>query len=241
MTNIAICDNNNYFCSNLENIIKQYENYDINIKIFNKSKDLCNYLINTCDIDLIFLDIEFEKDDYSGIEVGEFIRNKIKNQIVELIYISAYSYYSMQLFDYRPMNFLLKPIDKNKIFKLLNTYQQRSNSALKNKYFKFKVKNEIYQIEVNSIMYFYSNKHQLGIVTFNKEYNIYSSLKIIENNQIFKNFIKIHKSFFINPYYILSISYSEIKMQNNQILSISRANRKIVREKLMKTTFKNFY
>ena len=241
MTNIAICDDNRYFCSNLENIIKQYENYDINIKIFNKSKDLCDYLANNFDIDLIFLDIEFEKDDYSGIDVGKFIRNKIKNQIVEIVYISANSYYCMQLFDYRPMNFLVKPINKTKVFQLLNTYQQISNNALKNKYFKFEVKNEIYQIEVNSIMYFYSNKHQVGIVTRNKEYNIYNTLKIIESNQIFKDFIKIHKSFFINPYYILRISYSEIEMQNNQILSISRANRKIVREKLIKSTFKNFY
>lgn len=39
-------------------------------------------------------------------------------------------------------------------------------------------------------------------------------------------FCRIHKSFLVNPRYITEVKKSEIKMDNNEILSVSKARRK---------------
>nr|WP_264292883.1 LytTR family DNA-binding domain-containing protein [Dorea longicatena] len=39
-------------------------------------------------------------------------------------------------------------------------------------------------------------------------------------------FCRIHKSFLVNPRYITEVKKSEIKMENNEILSVSKAKRK---------------
>ncbi|WP_443658426.1 LytTR family transcriptional regulator DNA-binding domain-containing protein, partial [Dorea sp.] len=39
-------------------------------------------------------------------------------------------------------------------------------------------------------------------------------------------FCRIHKSFLVNPRYITEVKKSEIKMDNNEILSVSKAKRK---------------
>ena len=238
MVNIAICDDNGVFCSSLEKMILSYKGYDINVKIFNKSMLLCNHIKNHFNFDIVFLDIEFDKDDYNGIEVGDFIRNELKNQIVQIVYVSSKEQYSMQLFDFRPMNFLVKPINQDKVFKILDTYTTIADNHLYMKYFEFECNNAINRVPVNDIMYFYSDKHNVVIVTYdNNKYTIYGKLKTIQNNELFKDFVSIHKSFFINFNYVLKYTYTEIKMLNNDILPISRANRKNVHKKMFDKTF----
>lgn len=241
MVNVAICDDNEIFCSSLEKMILDYKNYDINVQIFHRSTLLCNHIKNHLNFDIVFLDIEFDKDDYNGIEVGDFIRNELKNQMVQIVYVSAKEEYSMKLFDFRPMNFLIKPINKDKVFKILDTYMKITDNHVYMKYFEFEYNNEINRVPVSDIMYFYSDRHTVVIVAYdNKEYYIYGKLKVIQNNELFKDFVSIHKSFFINLDYILKYTYTEIKMQNNKILPISRVNRKSVHEKMIVKTFGQF-
>lgn len=237
MINIAICDDNQVFCSNLEKMILSYKEIDINVRIFNKSSLLCNYIKNHSIFDIIFLDIEFDNDNFNGIEVGDFIRNKLLNQRVQIVYVSAMEQYSMQLFDFRPMNFLVKPITQEKIFQILDTYIKLNENVIYVDFFEFKYNNEMYKLRVNDIMYFYSQKHTVIVVTYSHEYPIYGKLKSIQNNPLFKDFVSIHKSYFINLDYVIKYAYTEIKMQDNKILPISRSNRKTIHEKMILKTF----
>lgn len=238
MVNIAICDDNEIFCSNLEKMILEYKDYDIHVKIFYKSMDLCNYIQNHFDFDIIFLDIEFKKYDYNGIEVGDFIRNELKNNMVQIVYVSAKEEYSMQLFDFRPMNFLVKPINQDKIFKILDTYIELIDNPIYIKYFEFEYNFKTYRLPVTDIMYFYSTGHRINIVTHRgKEYYLYGKLKAIQNNKLFEDFVSIHKSFFINLDYVLKYAYNEVQMQDNKILPISQSNRKNVHSKMVARSF----
>ena len=59
--NIAICDDDREFVSQLESMIVKYldeHNYRADIQIFLRSEELIEYIENEGDMDLLFLDIE---------------------------------------------------------------------------------------------------------------------------------------------------------------------------------------
>ena len=62
--------------------------------------------------DLILLDIELMM--MNGVQVGQKIREELNNDIVQIVYISGKESYAMELFDIRPLNFLIKPVDRKK-------------------------------------------------------------------------------------------------------------------------------
>lgn len=121
MIKIAICDDNKYVCGEIEQIIYNYSeqrNIKIDIEVFYDGKDLFSFIMNEHYFDLIFLDIELKST--TGIEVGTKIRNKLDDYISKIVFISSKSGYERQLFDVQPLNFLDKPIDKEKLIKCID-------------------------------------------------------------------------------------------------------------------------
>lgn len=68
------------------------------------------------------------------------------------------------------------------------------------------------RVLVNDIMYFYSGRYTVVIVTYgNNEYIIDEKLKTIQNNELFKDFVSIVTYILINPY-IYSITIGLISI-----------------------------
>ena len=68
--------------------------------------------------DILFLDIEMKKMD--GVMVGHYIREQLHNDSMLIIYISSYTQYAMELFQIRPMDFLVKPISPQRMYEVLD-------------------------------------------------------------------------------------------------------------------------
>lgn len=119
---IAVCDDELEICSQVENIlIKLLEERLIKyvIDIFYSGESLCRELERE-DYDLIFLDIELPK--MNGVEIGNYIREMKRDDIVQIAYISSKQEYAMELFDIRPINFLVKPLEEATIAKVVDAY-----------------------------------------------------------------------------------------------------------------------
>lgn len=56
----------------------------------------------------------------NGVELGQLIRTELNDHIMKIIYISDRACYDRQLFEVQPLNFLPKPIDKEKLFKMID-------------------------------------------------------------------------------------------------------------------------
>ncbi|MDN5307523.1 MAG: hypothetical protein PWP16_886 [Eubacteriaceae bacterium] len=81
MFKIAICDDDPFFCSQLESMILDDFN-DSDIEVFESGERLCASIENGDFYDLIFLDIEIPGID--GVETGLRIRNDLQNEIMQL-------------------------------------------------------------------------------------------------------------------------------------------------------------
>lgn len=220
MLNIAICDDNLPTTSEIENLLLSLSSkihITLNISVFFDGQSLCTSLKQGKIYDLIYLDIEMKNID--GIQAAHFIRNS--NYYSLIIYVSAYDTYYKQLFEVEAFRFLSKPIDQKLFEKYFFAAYKKLN--LKNEYYIFSFNQKSYRIPLSDIIYFESNRRNIIIHTQDRNYRHLGKLNIVESylhkNNV--NFLRIHQSFLINPYFIRCISLSTITLYPNIVLQIS--------------------
>ena len=230
--NIAICDDNKEICSQLERFLidilteKGVEN---RIDVFFAGETLCTEMQRT-KYDLVFLDIELPH--MNGVDVGRHIRETLKNEKIQIAYISAKEGYAMELFDYRPINFLVKPLDREKAERVINKYI--SVFMQDNNIFTYKKGTEYITEELSDIMYFENIKRKVSIVTIESKAEFYGTLESIYSEVKGKRFLFIHKSVIVNCDYIRVLKYEEVEMADGRVFGISQSRRKIIREQYMR-------
>lgn len=229
MVRIAVCDDAVEICSELENIILDYDK-QLPVDVFYSGEELIKYIKDGNNFDLIFLDIEIGK--INGVEVGHFIRDELNDHITKIVYISSKSGYDRQLFDVQPLNFLPKPLDRKKIIqniKLTATLLEKENKT-----FSFKIGNEIYRLPIKEIIYFESAGRQIKLISTNEVYRFYGRIDSVSEQLFASRFIVPHRSYIVNYDNIKIIEKDSIKMINGDIIPVSRTKTKDVREMQIK-------
>lgn len=209
MLYIAICEDELAIGSRLEELIyKQAEikNVQIDIEVFLTAEECLAYIKQNHFFDLLFLDIELRN--MNGIELADLIRNDLRDDYMQIVYISAKESYAMKLFETQPLNFLVKPISEEKLAKVFS----KAIKILDNK----------------EKMFCYKKGHVQKRVLK----NIYEELKIY-------NFFLCHKSFLINYEKVKIFESNRLIMENEDMLPISQAQRKTVKEFQLEMEIRN--
>lgn len=233
MLRIAICDDVKSITSQLEDILIELgkkHSVQVDIDVFYSGSMLIEYLIRGNSFHLIFLDIEMENVD--GIQAGLKIRNDMEDDDTQIAYISGKSSYAMDLFQIRPIDFIVKPLQMKNVEEVFLTALRIINS--KNSHFKYKKGHSYNKMEAKDIMYFEGNDRKINIITkdgmvFDSFYgsmdDIYEQVKDLE-------FLFIHKSYVVNNLFVKSYRYDKVIMSNDTELPISQSKRKTSREKI---------
>lgn len=233
MLRIAICDDDKIICQQLEDMLTDIEEEtgeQLEVEVFYSGEELYGFLKRDNRYNLIFLDIEMR--DLNGVEVGKKIRDEMNDETTQIVYISGREDYAMDLFEVRPLNFLIKPVSKNKV-------EAAVNKAIKilgeNKHFyEYKNGNVNFSVPVGDILYFESDGRKVNIILMDEVKSFYGKLSEVENKLRSLDFIMIHKSYLINFNHVVEYTYDYVKMSNKETLTISQNNRKAVREQLLK-------
>ncbi len=232
MIRIAVCDDVREVVMQINDYLYEYQeqkNEKLNINNFYDAEKLWDFLkTNHCD--LIILDIELVN--MNGIELGVRIRTELNDQDIKIIVISAMENYYKQLFDIQPLNFLLKPIDKTKFFKVIDLAIRLVEK--KDHIFIFKIKESTYRLKVKDILYFESFKHNIKIVTTSGDYEYRSGFSEVMEQLSDFGFIQVHRSYIINYDQTKNIDYDRVVMSNGVEIPISRDRRKETRETFLK-------
>jgi len=231
---VAICDDEKGIGADLENaLMKMLEKINIlyEIDVYFTGEALCAKIEEGAHYDLIFLDIEFAQNAINGVEVGRLIREAYKNNITSIVYISWKMKYSMQLFDIRPLNFLIKPLDYKKVEQVVKTYLSISGQGSQS--FSYKIGHSIYKMPVKDIVYLQSDKRKLTMhLADGKKEEFYGTLNEVYQAQLEGlDFLFIHTSYVVNYDYIKAVRYKEVILTTDGAsLPISRPKRAEVRE-----------
>ena len=155
-----------------------------------------------------------------------------------LIYISSKENYALQLFQNRPFDFLVKPIEPAKIYHVLdNIYRISEKNSVG---FEFQTQNSTYRISYKDILYFQSTGRKINIVMKKEIRTFYGKLNEIEKRIPENVFLRIHKSYLVNKNYVKEFTYEWVKMLNGDVLNISKINRADVRRKILESAADEF-
>ena len=240
MYKVGICDDNIAFGSQMEKYLEEYakrEAIPLDIVIFGSGSEYLKYLQAEAPIDILFLDIELEEK-INGIFVGKKIRMDLRNEITQIVYVSALEEYAIQLFQNRPFDFLVKPIEAAKIYHVLdNIYRISGKNSVG---FEFQTQNSTYRISYKDILYFQSTGRKINIVMKKEIRTFYGKLNEIEKRIPENVFLRIHKSYLVNKNYVKEFTYEWVKMLNGDVLNISKINRADVRRKILESAADEF-
>ncbi len=167
----------------------------------------------------------------SGVEAGNFIRNYLNDRQMQIVYISEYSSYAMELFRVQPLDFLIKPITQEQMNDCLNKAMEYIDGNRKT--FFYQNGKECIYIPYGDILYFTSEGRKVKVITNSAVREFYGKL-----NGVLKEapgqFLVIHKSYIVNREKVLRYTYEWVEFADGTMLPISKAHRKQVREILGK-------
>ena len=234
----VICDDEKSTCSQLEEIILGYgaeKNVPVETEVFYSGEALVDYLKNN-EINILFLDIELPGKD--GVMVGKYIREVLEEENLFLVYISSKDNYALQLFQNHPFDFLVKPLEQEKIYHVLDNIYRIADMITMD--FEFQMRNIRYRIPYKDILYFQSCGRKIEIVMKKESKIFYGKLDEIEKRVPETIFLRIHKSYMINKDYVREFAYEWVKMMNGDVLMISKINRADVRRKILESAADEF-
>lgn len=211
----------NKYCENIT-IIATATNVDEAIVALNKHT-----------IDVVFLDIEMPEK--SGFELFESTKKQFQT-----IFVTAYDEFAIKAFEVSAVDYLLKPVDINRLKEAVNKLKNYTSQELNINTLQQNITNSITQIvipykdvqkmiKLKNIICFEANESYCIIHCIDKkEYTKYvysKSLKyfyeLLSSNT---NFFRTHRSWFINLNKVESFSKrtSEILLQKNITVQLSR-------------------
>lgn len=231
---IAICDDDEMLCHQLEEMILQLgknEDVLIQISVFFDGKSLWEYMKQGNRFDLMFLDIEMKQ--MNGIAVGQALRDSLGDEECRVVYISGMESYAMELFAVRPMDFVVKPVTQDKIKKIWDLYgklYQRDQRM-----FYYPVNGSVNYIAFHRIRYFQLYNRKVEIHTTNGETLIfYGKISDVREQTDAGRFIQISRSELVNYNAIEEYRGDSVVLQGGEILPIVAARRKAAGQQISK-------
>lgn len=231
MWNIGICDDGENTCGDIETMILDFserKREKVCVEVWYTGEGVCEYLAKGNNLDILFLDIELWE--MSGIQVGDFIRNQLEDRGIQIIYISGKQSYALQLFKTQPLDFLVKPITQAQIDDVLELAEKMI--ARGKQKFEFQVGKEYYYVPFSDIFYFNSEAKKIILKTRKEQWIFYGKLKELLE-RLPENFIMVHQSFIINKEHVSWYVYEKVEMEDGTQITISKANRKKVRQEIL--------
>ena len=161
-------------------------------------------LIHHGSFDLVLLDINLPI--LSGIEVVERL-----DQLPYIIFTTAYDSYAMRAFEIGAIDYLLKPIDRERFDRAIDRAlkfkegEEKSSPAPARYGLTFREKRKSCIVPFDDIIYLSASAKHCIIHTEKKDFEASSMLKEIETKLPQESFQRIHKGYIVNIHHIRTI------------------------------------
>ena len=187
-------------------------------------------LLNTNDIDIIFLDINMPK--INGID---FLKNSRIN--AHIIMTTAYAEYAVEAYGLDVLDYLVKPIAFDRFLKACNKAKEVSDKRPAstqpqkvNDHFFIKCDNQIEKVFYQDLLYAEAMLNYVMLYTSSRKMMVYITIKSLEEQLPSGIFIKVHKSFIVNINKIKSIEGNILDIGNKKIAISQNLREKVINE-----------
>ena len=217
--NCIIVDDEPLARSEMKSLITEISNIDI-LGEFSNAPSALDFLKDN-DVDLIFLDIEMPM--VTGLEFAEMLPKKSL-----IIFTTAYSQYALKSYELEAVDYLLKPIDpqrlKKAVEKAILYTELLSKDTVKNTvesntadFLFIKAERRFYKISFSDIKFIEGLKDYVVIHTKQQKLITAMNLKTIHQKISGETFIRVSKSYVVNMNYIDSFDNHNIYIEDSEI------------------------
>ncbi|MBE5842837.1 MAG: response regulator transcription factor [Butyrivibrio sp.] len=235
MLRIAICDDDRTDRERIHGYVTEYlEDKEIRAEV--KVFDHPDTLIQECESfrpQIYLLDIVMPM--VTGIQAARELRwNQPDAQI---IFATSESSYALESFDVNPINYILKPVDKEKLFSTLDLALSRVQMD-DCKSVTVKVKGGLRALRLDDIMYIDYRNHVVSYHMDDGETVSTPTLRIgfseyMDENHSEQVFIRCHESISVNLAAIDKLTKTEITLRNKELVPVSKSRYSEVADKYM--------
>lgn len=230
MIKIALVDDDKLLHKEMEEYFSRFQiayDFDFSVDYFLSCEEIYHKLIEGMEYELIFLDIEFPE--MKGTDFGKLLRRKLKNYDTQIVFISSVKEYAMDLFQTRPIEFLIKPIKYEKFSACMLTYMTHYENS--NGFLEYTMDNIKHRIRIREVLYLESHGKKVEFHTKRGDFMTYGKTTDIIADYTDK-FICIARGIYVNVQHIIEATPKEILLTNNRKLRISRGCQSAVRDRL---------
>lgn len=216
MINIGICDDSDYWISDIRRKIEAILDeirIDCNIIEFSSGEEVLKYDGET--MHLLFLDVEM--DGISGLDVMEKIRKD--SLFGRIVFVTSYEQYRYDAIDFKTLAFVQKPVKEEELSACIRAAIREDSY---NKSISVNTLNGSSVFRADDIIYIKAKRNCTLFHLKDEEVEGYIGLKDVEKLLIDSSIIRVHKSYLVNLLYVEEVNWGVIKLISDEELPIGR-------------------
>ena len=211
----AICDDESLQSNYLKSLVMAWseeKELDCSVKTFSSAESLLFYGCE--EFDILLLDIEMAG--MNGVELAKRVRERDETSVI--IFVTGYSEYIAEGYDVQALNFLVKPIDRMKLFSVLDKAARLLSKNERS--ISLEQKGEVYLVPLREIRFIevsgnYVSVHAKTTLTVKK------TLAELEK-QLDDSFVRTGRSFIVNLTYVRRITKTDVFLSTDESVPLSR-------------------
>lgn len=228
---LALCDDDERFTRELLESVRlcmEKQGIAFRADLFSSGSGL---LASSADYDIIFMDIYLGKE--HGIEIAE---KWLLSHNSQFVFISSGREYAVEAFSLDAAHYLVKPCSDREV----NTAIERCLARIKrspDNILELKTRSGIIPIPESSIIYAEVFNKTLVVHTQNSDFTSRTSLDTVARALDPFRFLRIHRSYLVNMYFIDAFSSDHVVLKNGVTIGLSRKNRTELKKQYQRYLF----
>lgn len=226
---IAIVDDEDIQVDTMTSLIKEAAarlSLSVSLIDFSSGEAFLFTLEDHPDLDMVFLDIEMNQTD--GLEVAKKIRQTDKD--LTIVFATAFAEYAVQGYDVQALDYLLKPIELDKVKRVLKRHLDRQPAVVEK--VTLESQGEVIKLALDDILYVEVNRRECEIHTLNGSVTVSRTLKEL-SEELSEDFIQTHRSYLVNVSHMNRLLKTDIELSNGAVVPVSRRLVKQVQERFV--------
>lgn len=230
---IAICDDNLIFLQEMSAYLEQYAKENtcyLDPYIYTNPLELAAQVENGVRYDAIFLDVFMPG--INGIQCAKDIRTH--DSYVKIIFLTSSAEFAIESYSVKAYDYLLKPIQREKLFEVLNRLEREIHKTEKNIVI-IKCKTGIVKVALSEVEYCEMLNRKIVIhMADSREYEC--NLKMTEL-EAYGMFLRPHRSFLVNMNHIREFTSKNIVLDCGVEVPIPREKYARMKQEFMDYIF----
>lgn len=231
MIDMVICEDDEILLDYMKqrlNEILQKNSIEAEVQAYNSSKELLGEIGQfQKKPSVAFLDIDIDRE-ADGFRIAKKLRNYYGHDVT-IIFLTSYSEYVFQCFDYEPLGFVRKKHFEIEFEPIVIKALEKVNKSQKQLVF-FKTTEGDVKIHESEIIYFEKIGKSVKIKTISGCFEVVYQLSELQDMLDKEKFFMIYRSIVVNMDYVSRVDRDQVVLEEGTILPMSRYRAKEVRQ-----------